>query len=370
MSRDIKKRFVGPFLLSLLLCFLLIDYLSYSRAGHSPLARFWRLLGILAMGAYDALNSLALLLNTFFLLLGGISVTAILFVWVSLRRAKKAMERAKESAAGPAFEQGQLLSSDPPPETAPVRAPVSSTASSSAIGLSGKTIGGFAFTAVMFCFVSLLIVYMGLSPAIEKEINERSSLLATEIGEVAASYIAEKNLSALRKEVAKYASRGDVAYIAIKNSRGRLVVQSPADSEIVEHASFSRKFSRGLTPTTIRYGEKYLTETLVELDKGRKGVLYIGIWSDVPEQVLRNIFRPLGWSMVAMLIATITACALFFRRIRRRLQHLAQSAEQISAGNFEIAVSVGRKDEIDELACSLERMRSSLKAVMTRLARN
>ena len=61
------------------------------------------------------------------------------------------------------------------------------------------------------------------------------------------------------------------------------------------------------------------------------------------------------------------AFAIFFRHTSRRLQRLAQSAEQISKGNFEIAVSVGRKDEIDELACSLERMRSSLKAVMIRL---
>ncbi len=362
-----KRRFVGPFLLSILLCYSFVDYISYSRVGRSPLAGLWRVLGILAGDAYRAIVSVPFFSDTVFLLLTGISGTGIVLVWMSVRQAKKAMDSATELNAVPAFENTQIGAREARREMASKAAPVSMPRRSSIIGLVGMMIGGFAFTAGMFCLLSLVIVYFGLLPVFEKESHKRSSLLAAELNDIAASYVVEKNLSALNKEVARYASRSEIAYIAIKDNRGKLIAQSPADSRIIGYGSFPKE-SLGREPSaTIRYRGRAVNEILVEMDKGRTGLLYLGIWSDVPEQQLRRVLWPLGWSVGVILMAIVISFSLFLAPMRRRFRRLVQSAEQISKGNLEVAVSVGREDEIDELGCSIERMRSSLKAVMIRL---
>ena len=363
------RRFLGSFLLSLSLCYCFVDYLLYSGGGHSPLGGFWRFLGIVTTDAYDALSSFYLLSDTVFLFLSGICAAGILVIWFSLRKAKKAMDCVTASNTQAAVEEPRPMSEGSLSETVPVSAPPSLPSRISTIGVAGKMIGGFAFVAGMFCLISLLIVYHGLFSPMEREIHKRANFFASELGGVAASYIEDKNFSALRREVARYASREDIAYIAVKDKRGKLIALSPADYSFSRQAYLSEGSLQKLQWAQMLYREISVNETLVELEKGI-GLIYIGMRGDIAEQELRRVLRSFGWLMIAVLIVAVMAFALLVRITRRRLQRLARSAEQISKGNFEIAVSVGRKDEIDELACSLERMRSSLSAVMTRLERS
>lgn len=71
-------------------------------------------------------------------------------------------------------------------------------------------------------------------------------------------------------------------------------------------------------------------------------------------------------SMTAVALGIILA-VLITRSITRPLSYLVRTADKLSTGDLETPVEAHSKDEVGELAESLERMRVSLKAVMERV---
>jgi HAMP domain-containing protein len=77
----------------------------------------------------------------------------------------------------------------------------------------------------------------------------------------------------------------------------------------------------------------------------------------------------LGLIGIAILGAVVLSSFLA-RWIARPIVGLTAVADRISKGDLETPVRVDARDEIGELARSLERMRLSLKAAMARLTRS
>jgi HAMP domain-containing protein len=57
-------------------------------------------------------------------------------------------------------------------------------------------------------------------------------------------------------------------------------------------------------------------------------------------------------------------------RLSRPIIQLAEAAHRMSNGDLGTPTAIHSRDEVGDLACSLERMRSSLKAAMSRLDRH
>ena len=55
------------------------------------------------------------------------------------------------------------------------------------------------------------------------------------------------------------------------------------------------------------------------------------------------------------------------RDLHRPLLELVEQSTRISKGDFSVALATKRDDELGDLARSLERMRSSLRAVLSRI---
>lgn len=63
----------------------------------------------------------------------------------------------------------------------------------------------------------------------------------------------------------------------------------------------------------------------------------------------------------------IVLAGVITRSISRPLSYLVRTADKLSTDDLETPVEVHSKDEVGELAGSLERIRVSLKAVMDRV---
>lgn len=71
---------------------------------------------------------------------------------------------------------------------------------------------------------------------------------------------------------------------------------------------------------------------------------------------------------ISILIAIISAFVIS-RGITRSASHISEAADSISRGDLDVPIEVNTGDEMEELADSIERMRTSLKAAIERLRR-
>ncbi|MBB6097166.1 HAMP domain-containing protein [Deinobacterium chartae] len=88
--------------------------------------------------------------------------------------------------------------------------------------------------------------------------------------------------------------------------------------------------------------------------------------SSLQAQVSRSVTNTL-FQLIVVLGATAALTALFAAGIIGRLVGLARTADRISLGDLEDPIESKGRDEIDDLADAVERMRSSLEAAMARL---
>jgi HAMP domain-containing protein len=81
-----------------------------------------------------------------------------------------------------------------------------------------------------------------------------------------------------------------------------------------------------------------------------------------------NLFATLAVLAVTLGLVALIA-SLVIQSLSRRIVDLAATADRISLGNLDERIQSNTKDEIGDLAASLERMRHSLESAMRRLRR-
>ncbi len=76
----------------------------------------------------------------------------------------------------------------------------------------------------------------------------------------------------------------------------------------------------------------------------------------------------LHYFLILVIVAGLTSIGVFFvsRRITQPIAYLTQAADRISLGELDTRIDMDRKDEIGELAESIIRLQSSIKAAMER----
>jgi len=79
---------------------------------------------------------------------------------------------------------------------------------------------------------------------------------------------------------------------------------------------------------------------------------------------------PIIGLIVACLVVGIGLSIMLASKTIRPILDLKAIADEISRGRLDTTVSIQSNDEVGELGRSLERMRASLKAAMTRLNRD
>src|ERR1043166_842693 len=90
-----KSRLPGPFFVSFVLCFALIDYIMYAETQDSPLGWFWKFLALLQ---YILINlPYSEYVSAMGLFLAGSVVLLLVIVWFSKDSATRAMQAATET---------------------------------------------------------------------------------------------------------------------------------------------------------------------------------------------------------------------------------------------------------------------------------
>jgi HAMP domain-containing protein len=236
--------------------------------------------------------------------------------------------------------------------------------------LTWKITGAFLGTLLVFGILVITIVYHLTKGLLHEQINQRTLALATNLGDAAAGQITTKNLLMLHVLVAKYALQEGVAYAFIEDRNGKILAHTLGGKfppELQTEAALGESGQTARRNLTFRSRPVY--ETAVPIFAGQVGTAHVSIWGDIVEAEIQRALAPIIGLIGFLLLVGVIISLLLSRQIVRPIIRLRSMADTMSKGNLDTPVGIDSGDEIGELAVSLERMRTSLKAAMVRLRR-
>jgi HAMP domain-containing protein len=231
-------------------------------------------------------------------------------------------------------------------------------------GLKWKISTTFSGLILVLGLLVIGIVYYFTGSALQRQIDLRSTAIATNLSDAAAGYVSRKSRLELDALVAKYGRLDGVAYAFVQDPKGEILASSlqPFPAELKDLGG-----SAGSRSTRVR--GKSVFETRAPLLDGQLGVVRVGLWEDSMREDMRATLLPIIGLIAACLIVGIGFSIMLASKTIRPILDLKAVADEISRGRLDTSVSIQSNDEVGELGRSLERMRASLKAAMTRLNR-
>jgi HAMP domain-containing protein len=244
------------------------------------------------------------------------------------------------------------------------------TEASQGFSLTGKVTAGLVAVITLLGLLVIAVVFRLSSDALRDQFDQRALAIATNLSDAAAANVVRKNVLELSGLLRNYALLQGVEYVFIEDGKGTVIAHTlgtfpPELKETVSAGARLHPQSRA-----VRLGGKTVYETSVPILGGQVGAAHLGIRADFVEGEIRRTLFPMLVIIAAILLAGIVISAVLVGVMTQPLRRLGHVADTMSKGDLETPVSVGieSRDEIGDLARSLERMRSSLKAAMSRFS--
>jgi HAMP domain-containing protein len=238
--------------------------------------------------------------------------------------------------------------------------------------LEWKLMGIVATTLLVFGVLFGAIVNQLMGRALRAQIDQRALVMATNLSDAGAGHVMARNTLELHVLVTKYARLTGAAYAFIEDGNGQVIAHSLGSfpPELRESLTIDdrRQVSRRVVRLPGSEGKR-VYETRAPILEGQMGAAHIGLWGDGVATEIYSVLFPIFGLITILLVAGVSVAVFLARGVIRPIRWLTEMAAKISRGDLETAVQIDSRDEIGELARSLERMRASLKAAILRLPR-
>ncbi len=240
------------------------------------------------------------------------------------------------------------------------------------VSLKWKIGGTFAAVMLILGMVVVAAVYQLTKNALQDQFDQRVLIITNNLSDAAAGHMVGKNLLALNALASKYTLLDGVAYAFIEDAKGEIVAPPSGSFPPELREGLPAAAQRQVYRRELSFGGKTVYETAVPVLDGQVGSVHVGFWADAVEKESQRVLLPLiGIIAIAPFVGALLSF-LLAHWIVRPIVGLREIADKVTMGDLETSVSgrcVKSRDEIGDLARSLERMRSSLKAAMLRLGR-
>jgi len=233
-------------------------------------------------------------------------------------------------------------------------------------GLKWKISTTFSGLILVLGLLVIGIVYYFTDNALQRQVDLRSTALAANLADAAAPLVTRKSMLELDALVGKYGRLDGVAYALIQDPKGEMLASS------MQPFPIELKDTGGLSTTSrvTRVRGKSVYETRSPLLDGQLGTVRVGLWEETVQNDMRATLLPIIGLIIACLVVGVGLSIMLASKTIRPILDLKAIADEISRGRLDTTVSIQSNDEVGELGRSLERMRASLKAAMTRLNRD
>lgn len=172
----------------------------------------------------------------------------------------------------------------------------------------------------------VLILNLLMARALRTQMKESAVLLATNLSDAAAAYLASKDVLQLQTTVAKYARLNKVAYAFIRDRDGKVIARSfpTFSSELQEDVAEDQR--RQVSRRELIWQGQPVYEIREPILDGQLGTAHIGIFADaVAQEIYRTLFLfvwpvALGLFAIAIMVLLLTRPLIgaLYRQLRSR----------------------------------------------------
>jgi len=214
------------------------------------------------------------------------------------------------------------------------------------------------------------VVYQLTSGALRDQFDQRTLAIATNLSDAASANVVRKNVLELYGLVRKYALLQGVEYAFIADGKGEVIAHTLGTFPPELKEAVSPEGRLHMQRRALRLEGKMVYETSVPILGGQVGAAHLGMGGAFVEGEIRRAVLPIIEIVAGIVLGGILISSALAAVMTRPIRRLGHMADTMSKGNLDTPVSIGieSRDEIGDLARSLERLRSSLKAAMSRFS--
>jgi sensor histidine kinase regulating citrate/malate metabolism len=170
----------------------------------------------------------------------------------------------------------------------------------------------------------MVIVNQLVGRALRTQMDESAVVMATNLSDAAAGYLASKDVLQLKTTVTKYARLSRVAYAFIKDREGKVIAHSLAtfSPELQEELTSDQR--RQVSRRELTLQGKTVYETREPILDGQLGTAHIGIWADAVQRQIHQALFMFLWPITLGLLAAVIIVAILARPLIRALRRLIE----------------------------------------------
>lgn len=237
-------------------------------------------------------------------------------------------------------------------------------------GLFGRFIVVFATIAVVLSVAACMIAYRHIYGITDQNLKSRAEAMALGLADLSARHLEAGTFDGLPAEIGRYAWDRSIAYVYVEDAQGRIVGHTPADLPRYLSRDFPRSAERAINGIEVNYRGEPVYEIAKRFGGASGGFVRLSVWRAASSEETRLAVTPVVLAVFALLLGAVGIFAAIVDRLNRPFLRLLDHAGRISKGDWGVPLEVRRGDEIGDIARSLERLRSSLRAVVARLERS
>lgn len=239
-----------------------------------------------------------------------------------------------------------------------------------------KFFGAFIFLTLIVAFILNFFVSLELRDRFEQKITEKLHGNAILASDILKGDLLEGRHSSIQQKTKTLANKLDLR-ITVINKEGKVLGDSEKEPSSMENhsnrpevieaikngAGQSTRFSN-----TLGYNMKYVA-VRVDNDGEVLGVVRFALPLSAVQVEIRTIYKAVLFGAVAAILIAIAVAYFISRSITFPIREMKDAAQQIAKGDFSRKVRIKSKDELGELAKSLNTMADELQQKMENLKR-
>lgn len=362
-----NRRLVGPTVIASLLCLLVLQHMVFAGKGWSLLEVLGKVLSVV-VAIFTPPAPVSSFFYTYLALPFAVVGTAFVVLWMILVGARRSMRQVTPEAGAPIWElpiTGDSAAASEPLEDAPELSWSLPTFRFNC--LRSKLVLGFLAISLFVAVAAASITYSYLHGAAERAAKARAGVTAMAINAMAVWHIDGRRYQELRDALAKATTRPAVAYAYVEDGDGKMIAHAPKDlpNQLTRRPSLAPRLVTG--EQVVGYGNEMVYDFAQRSGVNNRFVVHLGIWQDSVVAETWSVLGPILLAAVLLILGAAAAFSVLLRDLHRPLLELVEQSARISGGDFSMTLATKRDDELGELARSVERMRSSLRAVLSRI---
>jgi len=293
---------------------------------------------------------------------------ALIIVWMILAGARKAMRQATPDAEAPIWELPDNVDHGSTGEPPAVARELSCARQLFRFNsLRGKLTLGFFAISLFIAIAAASFTFDYLHVAVERNAKARAAIAGTAVNAIAVWHVDAKRYQELRDELAKVTTRPAVAYAFVEDGDGKLIAHAPKNlpNELIQRPTLEPRLMTG--EVSVSYRDEVVYDYAQRSNLNSRFVVHVGIWRDSVTAETWSFVAPILLAVVLLVLCATLVFIVMLQDLHRPLLELVEQSARISKGDFTATLATKRNDDLGELARSLERMRSSLRAVLARI---